>query len=217
MILINRLELDGRLVFILLVLITFLISFIIQEFILTSQIIEEYFLDVLNISFAYELVEFRNKWDWLNYLLMPIIFILKFILISGWILSGTILYGYKLSFKSIYNAVLVSEFVWLIPSIILVIWFGLFDSDYSFTDVQYFRPMSLLSLFSISSLDNWLIIPLQSINIFQVLYLLVLTFILKDTLNKGFKETLTFTFPVYLSAVLSWIIFITFININLAT
>lgn len=213
----NIFELDRRLVFLLFLLLTFLISFIIQEFILTSQIVEDYLAESLSISLAFELADLRNKWDWLNYVLLPIIFILKFILISGWILSGTILYGYKVSFKSIYDAVLVSEFVWLIPSIILIIWFGLFDSDYSFTDVQYFRPMSLLNIFDISSLNNWLIFPLQSINIFQVLYLLVLTFMLKLTLNKGFKETLNFSVPVYLSAVFSWIIFITFININLAT
>ena len=217
MYLIHRYGLDGRLVFTLFILITFLISFIIQEFILTSQVIEDYFAEFLSISLAFELAELRNKWDWMNYILLPIIFILKFILISGWILSGTILYGYKVSFKSIYNAVLVSEFVWLIPSIILIIWFGIFNSDYSFTDVQYFKPLSLLNFFKISELDNWLILPLQSINIFQVLYLLVLTFMLKVTLNKGFKETLNFTIPVYLSAVFSWIFFITFININFGT
>ncbi|MEM6737497.1 MAG: hypothetical protein AAF620_15660 [Bacteroidota bacterium] len=164
-----------------------------------------------------QILDFRRNWRWLNYLIVPIIYIIKFTLITLWILSATILFGYKNTFKEIFRVVIIAEFVWLIPSFITLIWFGFIDTDYNLLDVQYFKPLSLLNFFDASQVENWLIFPLQSLNLFEIAYMFVLAIGIKKILKKDYREALNFTIPVYGSALVTWIVFITFLNINLTT
>ncbi|RUA28260.1 MAG: hypothetical protein DSY77_16205 [Bacteroidetes bacterium] len=161
------------------------------------------------------MVNEQKKWAWLNYALLPVIYLLKFSLITFWVLCGTIIAGYKITFKSIFKVVLVTEFVWLLPSFTLIIWFGLIETSYTFNDVQYFAPLSLLNLFNASQLDPWLIFPLKSLNLFEVIYLLVLALGIKKIMKKDYDSALKFTLPVYGSALVVWILFVTFLSINL--
>ena len=113
-----------------------------------------------------DLLQLKDRWAWVNYAILPIIYLLKFTLITLWLLSGAILFGYKASFKKIFQIVLAAEFVWLVPSFITIIWFGFIDTDYSLLDVQYFKPLSLLNFFEAVEVESWLIFPLQSLNLF---------------------------------------------------
>ncbi|MFK7951387.1 MAG: hypothetical protein AB8B73_00970 [Ekhidna sp.] len=65
-----------------------------------------------------QLLDFSKSWAWLNYALLPMIYLLKFTFITIWLLSGSILFGYKTSFKQIFHIVILAEFVWLIPSVL---------------------------------------------------------------------------------------------------
>ena len=162
-----------------------------------------------------DVFEMHNKWSWISYAIIPLIFLIKFTLITLWILSATILFGYKNTFKEIFRVVIIAEFIWLIPSIITLIWFGLINTNYTLVDIQYFKPLSLLNLFDSQEVENWLIFPLQSLNLFEIAYMFVLAIGIKRILKKDYIEALNFTIPVYGSALVTWIVFITFLSINL--
>lgn len=194
----------------------FLINFSFQNIVLNDDLYLEHFGN-LSLDQIRQILDFRRNWRWLNYLIVPIIYIIKFTLITLWILSATILFGYKNTFKEIFRVVIIAEFVWLIPSFITLIWFGFIDTDYNLLDVQYFKPLSLLNFFDASQVENWLIFPLQSLNLFEIAYMFVLAIGIKKILKKDYREALNFTIPVYGSALVTWIVFITFLNINLTT
>ena len=164
-----------------------------------------------------EWLDLKSKWLWVSYAIIPIMYIVKFTLITLWILSSTIFFGYKNTFKEILRIVIIAEFIWLIPSFITLIWFGFIDTDYGLVDVQYFKPLSLLNFFEASEIDSWLIFPLQSLNLFEIAYMFVLAIGIKRILKKGYMEALNFTVPVYGSALVTWIVFITFLSINLTS
>jgi len=190
-------------------------SYIIQTHIIDEDILINYYHDQMGYDRILQMIDVQKKWAWLNYALLPIIYLVKFSLITFWILCGTIIFGFKIKYKSIFKLVLVAEFVWLLPSLILIVWFGLIDTSYTFTDVQYFAPLSLLNLFDASQLDSWLIFPLKSLNLFEVIYLLVLALGIKKIIKKDYDSALKFTLPVYGSALVVWILFVTFLSINL--
>ncbi|MBL0763795.1 hypothetical protein [Marivirga atlantica] len=111
-----------------------------------------------------------------------------------------------------------AEFVWLIPSLLLIIWYGFIDTGYSYSDIQYFAPLSLLSLFeNPESLDSWLVYPLKSLNIFELAYIIALSVGIMKIMKKDFNKTLEFTLPVYGSSLVVWLLFITFLSINLGS
>ncbi len=202
-------------IYLFLILISSIINYVLQSYIINDNIYIDYFQNQLGYERILKMVNEQKKWAWLNYALLPVIYLLKFSLITFWVLCGTIIAGYKITFKSIFKVVLVTEFVWLLPSFTLIIWFGLIETSYTFNDVQYFAPLSLLNLFNASQLDPWLIFPLKSLNLFEVIYLLVLALGIKKIMKKDYDSALKFTLPVYGSALVVWILFVTFLSINL--
>ena len=208
-------SLNKTYLYLILVLLTAIIGFSIQSFILTDDLLIEHLGKQLSMSRVEFVLDVKVKSMWLNFIILPLAYILKFALITVWILSGTIIFGYKNSFKEIFQVVIVAEFVWLIPSLITLVWFGFIDTNYTFDDVQYFKPLSLLSLFDPTTIHSWLIYPLQSLNLFELVYMLVLAIGIKQILKKDYQTALGFTVPVYGTALLTWIVFITFLSINL--
>lgn len=200
-----------------LILLIILIASLHQNILLTNDLIIDHWENQLSIAQINDILEVRDSWSWANYIIVPFILIIKFYLITLWLINATILFGYKNTFKEIFRIVIIAEFIWLIPSFITLIWFGFIDTDYSLLEVQYFKPLSLLNFFEASEIEGWLIFPLQSLNLFEIAYMFVLAIGIKRVLNKGYMEALNFTVPVYGSALVIWIVFITFLSINLTT
>ncbi len=200
-----------------LVLSTALISYISHLFIVTDNVLVEHLSTQLSIERIEQLLDFRDQWAWVNYAILPIVYLLKFTFITLWLLCGIILFGYKTSFKKIFQVVLMAEFVWIIPSILTLIWFGLIATDYTLIDVQYFQPLSLLNFFDLQHVESWLVFPLKSLNIFEVVYMLVLAIGIKKVIQKDYNTSLGFVVPVYGLGLVTWIVFITFLSINLST
>lgn len=196
------------------ILLLILISLASDSFILSENLYYEYFRDQLSYEQIIEVLEFKEKWWFLNYLITPTIYLIKFLILSMWIVTGMILIGYKVSFGKIFHACILAEFVLLIPSIVGLVWFGFIKNAYTLQDVQHFHPLSLLSLFNKEDVQSWMVYPLQSFNLFQIVYMFTLAFALKFAINKTYSESLTATVPIYLSGICIWLIFITFLTIN---
>jgi hypothetical protein len=199
----------------LLLAISIILNFIINRFIIYDELLIADLKDQIGIDRILEMIDFSNRYEWLNYLLLPIIYLFKFSIVTIWILCGTIIYGAPIRFRSIFKMVVLAEYVWLLPSILFILWFGLFETKYSLIDLEYYAPLSLLSLFDATSIEPWLLFPLKSLNLFEVIYILVLALGIKKIIKKDYDSALKFTLPVYGSALIVWILFITFLSINL--
>lgn len=202
--------------FFFLIILSSLVVFVSHDFIISDDILAQHLAKQLSIERIQQLLNFRDHWVWVNYAILPIIYLLKFTFISLWLLSGIILFGYKTSFKKIFQVVLVAEFVWIIPSLLTIIWFGLIDTDYTLLDVQYFQPLSLMNFFDGELVESWLVFPLKALNLFEVAYMLVLAIGIKKVINRDYNTSLGFVVPVYGLGLVTWIVFITFLSINLS-
>ena len=189
---------------------------IFDNIVLTDQVLKEHLSLQLSIERIEQLLNFYDRWAWVNYAILPVIYLLKFTFISLWLLSGIILFGYKISFRKIFNVVLVAEFVWIIPALLTIVWFGMIDTDYTLLDVQYFQPFSLMNFFDGEKVETWLVFPLKALNLFEVAYMLVLAVGIKKVINRDYNTSLGFVVPVYGLGLITWIVFITFLSINLS-
>ncbi|MEM9389002.1 MAG: hypothetical protein AAGA02_00935 [Bacteroidota bacterium] len=205
-----------RELFILLLLGLYILLYAADQLILNAAILEETLLyEGLSLNKIKELLEFKKDWNWINYVSLPLILSLKLGLISFWILCGSILVSIKISLREIFRVVLVAEFIWLIPSFISIVWFGVISTNFTLQDVQNFQPLSMLNLFDVSNVEPWLIFALRSINLFELFYIMVLALGMMKITNHSYSKALKLTFPVYGSALLTWIVFVTFLTINL--
>ena len=201
-----------------LVVVTFItfVTFLLQNLVVNDEVLTNHLIKQLSIDRIEQLLDFRDQWAWVNYAVLPIIYLLKFTFITLWLLCGIILFGYKTSFKNIFQVVLIAEFVWIIPSLLTIIWFGLIDTNYTLVDVQYFQPLSLMNFFDGELVESWLVFPLKALNLFEIAYMLVLAIGIKKVINRDYNTSLGFVVPVYGLGLVTWIVFITFLSINLS-
>lgn len=76
-------------------------------------------------------------------------------------------------------------------------------------------PFSLLSLFNVSTLENWMITPLNQLNIFEILYAIVLIVGLKKSLNIKYSKGSEIVLFGYYSFYFIFLISIAFITMTL--
>lgn len=123
---------------------------------LTTQQINDYF-------------EVQKKWQWLGYLIVPIILLIKTSLIVSVFYIGTFFFSKTLvTFKQLWHYVITAEFIFLLVPLFKIIWFYFFQTNYTLEDIQYFYPLSALNIIGYKGLEPWLIYPFQVLNLFEL-------------------------------------------------
>ena len=154
--------------FLLLCLLTFLLLFIKKNFIeyeITAfQILDERGeLGVFKILTA------------LQYLTVPAVYLVKFTFIAFFLWVASFGYGYRITYASCWQIVMVSEIVFVLPEIIKIGWFLLVRTDPNYFEVVAFYPFSLMNLFNFENVSKQWHYPLKALNIFEIVYWIMVT------------------------------------------
>lgn len=164
---------------------------------------------------------FQEKWRWISYALVPLLLLLKISLIASVLYIGTFFYSkVKVTFKQLFDAVIKAEFVFLLVSILKIVWFYFFQTNYTLEDLQYFYPLSALNIVGYKGIDAWFIYPLQVLNLFELAYWLLLAYFIGKLAftekDKGKPMDLGFKIVAssYGSALLLWIVVVMFFTLN---
>jgi hypothetical protein len=193
-----------------------LCQFLLQEIIITEDHYYYSLSEQLSFEHIDDILALKNEWKWLGYVLSPIILFIKLGVISICLLSGSFLFNFKIGLKKIFRIAVIGEIVLIIPLVLKIIWFTTISYSYTLDDVQFFYPLSLLNLFDPNTLDAWWIYPLQVLNLFEVAYWIVLAILLGRVIDASFDRRLSLVISSYGSGLLIWVIFITFITVNLS-
>lgn len=195
---------------------------------LTLMICSEYFLisDSLFFDFFGQQLSFESvnqiltqwkKWKWLSYIILPILLVIKISFVAICFTIGDLISSLENDFKKFISIAVAAEFVFLIPSVIKLLWFLFVKTDYTLQDIQFFSPLSMISLFNQSKIDPWLIYPIQLLNIFELLYWIALTWQLQEVLKKPFAESLGFVAKTYGIGLAVWVVFVMFLTVSIST
>lgn len=169
---------------------------------LTSKQIEQYF-------------EFQDKWQWLGYVFVPIMLIIKTTIIASAIYIGTFFFcKISVTFKQLWGIVVKSEFVFLLVGIFKIIWFYFFQTNYKLEDIQYFYPLSALNIVGYKGLEPWFIYPFQTLNLFELAYWLLLAYYIGKATETNIDRGLKIVATSYGSALLLWVVTIMFFTLN---
>ena len=110
----------------------------------------------------------------LQYLSIPLIYAWKFTALGFVIWVGCFLFGYRVTYNQCWTIVLIAEFVFLIPEIIKIIWFLVFDTDPNYYEIRAFYPLSVMNFVDFENLGARYAYPFKALNLFELLYWLVL-------------------------------------------
>ncbi|NBA78875.1 hypothetical protein GOQ04_25205 [Emticicia sp. ODNR4P] len=111
---------------------------------------------------------------------------------------------------------MLAEIPFLIVPVIKLFWFLFIQTHYDLNDLQYFFPLSALQLFDVQKLPSWQVYPLQLMNVFELIYWVLLAYWLKKLLNLSLNKSMEVVASSYGTGLLLWVVFITFLSLNLA-
>jgi hypothetical protein len=100
--------------------------------------------------------------------------------------------------------------------IFLIILYKNIESVTLSESVGYY-PLSTLSLIGIENVNaQWAIYPLQTANLFQVFYVIAISWLLSKQNKHSFVENLNVVIPSYGLGLLLWVTFVAFLTLQLS-
>lgn len=139
----------------------------------------------------------QHRMGWLSYIMLPIILLAKATVVSFCLLTGLLLTSRKLSFNILFRVVLCAESAFAVGTLLRLLLLTFFTSVQSLGQYASFAPLSLYSLLTPSSVPAWLVYPLQSLDIFQAAYVLLLSAGLEHYCRESYKKMLYLVLSSY--------------------
>ena len=211
----NVYQADQRIFFVCFCLTLLGFTFLSKELLLTEEIYIASLGDQMGVERVQAMLQLQEDWQWLGYVLIPVLYLLKFALIALCLNVGTLLFDYKIPFPKLFRLAMMAETIFLIPILLKPLWFLLVQTSFTLDDFQYFYPLSLLNLFESGSVAPWWVYPLQLANVFEVVYWLLLAYGLHRLLRTHYDRALTLVLASYLPGLLLWITVVTFLSVSL--
>lgn len=206
--------------FILLVLVTLLITYEFNYFIQTDDIYVQNFSDKYTKEAINHILDLRHAWSWVGYAFIPILLYISTIVIAS-IISLVIWISYmnetniNVKFSDAWRITLFAQWSSIAAMFTKIAWFGFIQTNYNLERLSSFYPLSIINFFDINHLDKLYVYPIQLINIFELIYWIILVLGIKGFLKCTWFKSLTIVFLSYGLMLFVWIVVIMFITFNL--
>ena len=169
-------------------------------------------------QFSYErinaIIEQNKKWGWIGYASTPLIYLIKLSLITTCLSLGYFFTKNRFNFSSFFNAVIFAELIFLLPIIIKLLWFLFIKTDYDLNDLSLFYPLSALNLFDVETVPRYWLAPLQTLNLFEVVYWFLLAYGVADATGFSFKRSFGLVMSSYGVGLVLWVVLVMFLTIT---
>jgi len=157
---------------------------------------------------------FQKEWQWVGYVFIPIFLLIKTIIIATILYIGLFFSNKDLKFKNLWDIVLKAEFIFLLIPVFKIIWFYFFQPNYNLEDIQNFYPLSALNIVGYKDLETWFIYPFQTLNLFELAYIIYLGYQVGKLTNTNTDNGLKLVAYSYVPALLLWAVTIMFFTLN---
>ncbi len=208
------LEANRILFFCFLLLISLLVFLVNNRFVLTRELYYNTYIESLSAERIDQLFEEGKKWNFLTVLLIPLWLIIKISFPAICLFVGLTLKGMAGSFGQLFNIALKAELIFTLANMTRCAVLTLSSGMDSMTDLNYY-PLSLLSITGSRVDPVWLAYPLQSLNLFELVYWLTLAGGLTISLQQGFDRMLRLVLGTYVTGFAMWILLVVLFTMTL--
>ncbi len=215
---------DKRFLFLLLVGTVLLFGFLNSYVLINEGLYFNNFAEQLSYEQIEDMLAQGKKWEWLGYAIIPVIYLIKLSLVAACLSVGVFVATNRFEFRRLWGVALVAEFVFVVPLIVKILWFAFVQTNYTLKDLQFFYPLSALNFFDYKHLESWWVYPLQTLNVFEVLYWVVLAWQMQapkspeGDFNNSHSGDLGASFQVVLASygvgLLLWVAAVMFISVS---
>jgi len=207
----NKLQLFIGIVLANLILIWLSKSVLINEIVFYNTYSEQ-----LTYDRSLKLFDDLKRISWISYAFTPIMLLIKFSLVSLVLYIGIVFCNFhdKVSLSSVFKVVIASEIVFVCAGFVKFLWFYLFAGNYDLNDMGFFYPLSLINFFKTSDVNRFWIFPLQTANLFHLVYLFAVSYGLANICNIKKPDSDKIVLFSYLPALVLWVALLMFLSID---
>lgn len=174
------------------------------------------FSEQLTFDRSMQLFARMNSIAWVSYLFSPLLLFLKFVAVSLMLLTGLVLFKHQenISFGPVFKVVIASEIAFSLGNLAKFLWFCFFAGNYDLNDLAFFFPLSLINFFNRTEVSKLWIYPLQTVNLFHILYVLLLAYGMNRICSFEKADSEKVVLISYLPGLVLWISLVMFLTIG---
>ena len=164
---------------------------------MSETILSQWYEGILAQTQIYDTLTLIKKWEWGIILLNVLIVFIRITCIASCLYLGLFFFfNQNEAFKISFNVALKAEIVFILYSVVRILWFGVLRIPESFEELQV-MPLSLMCFFNPMTLESWLIYPLNTLNVFEVLYIWMLSALMAVAIQTKFRKAFDLVFVSY--------------------
>lgn len=202
--------------FVILTILNFIFGITSNKLLNSNKLLVDSLIEQFPTDQVQELLTFQQKWEWLTYVILPLLLLLKIAIITAILDLGCFLFNKEIKYKKLFNIVVKAEFIVLLAIIIKTAWFYFYQTNYTLEDLQYFYPFSALSLIGHEGLQPWFVYPFQVLNLFELAYWFILAYLLGKELESTTDKGLSIVASSYGVGLLIWVVGVMFLTLNIS-
>ncbi|MGY6742923.1 MAG: hypothetical protein ACXIUQ_09330 [Cecembia sp.] len=193
----------------------FLVSFLLLDFeaLLTAELANQTEIEIPE-NVLLDMLEEMQYWNRFSILFTYLILIIKCFLMALVLYAGLFFsnkhQGVKLG--SLFTIAVYAESIIVMGGMLKVILGA--ASDLTYSEFSLFAPLSVLSVLDISSVQPIWYYPLQLLNVFEVIYCLLLIYFLSQELDFKKSESSKVVMGSYAFSMSFWMVLILFLTLN---
>lgn len=210
-------KLNNYTLFLTVVVLTLLIILLVKYGLGIDKLVYNFYAEQLAKDQLQKLLSAQQKWAWVGYAIIPVMVLIRSSLVALCLSIGVFFYDIerKIAFKKYLRIALLGEFVLVLVGLFKFGYFYFIKSDFTLQDLQQYYPLSYINFLDRESLQPWLIYPLQTLNLFEVAYFLVLVYGVHKLLQNKFSKSLEMVAVSYGTGLIIWMGLIMFLTLNM--
>jgi hypothetical protein len=145
----------------------------------------------------------------IGYGIIPLLILLRTFYTAICLITGVFLFEQNLRFSQCFNIAIKADVIFLLELIVKINYFSIVEVN-SLQEINT-RLFSVLQWVGTNNVEQWLLYPISILNIFELIYCILLALLLSNYTKKSFIKSLTFVSKTYLIGLFLWAIFIMYI------
>jgi hypothetical protein len=192
-----------------------LFAFITKQFLYTDQLYYATFGEQFTTGQIQKILAYQNE-SWrqvIGYGIIPVIIIIRVLYTSFCLFIGNLVNETHWKFKSVYTISLKADIAFCLSQICNFYYFAFTDNFKTLEDLSV-NCASLLKIVGKENIPNWLVLAYNSINLFELLYLILLVVFLKISFQLTYWKSIVFVLLTYFIGNYLYVVGMTFVYLN---
>jgi len=153
-------------------------------------------------------IDMYRRMDFIRYLFSPVYIISMSYLIFGLIKIGLLSANIEFENRLLLKIIVVGLFILSLPLWVKVVWFVLIKGSYTYNEVRFYYPFSVLYFFEPNDLNIKVVKALGRINLYHLVFMIFITWAIKMYSTVSFKRLFIIILYTYGLALITLQLFI---------